>query len=843
MSDKKKGSQTEPEQLEREDVVLGELSDLVRERYAAFAVSSNARGIPDARDGFKPVHRRILYGTKDTAPSSRGTVKSALIVGDILGKYHPHGDSSVYDALCRMTLDFANNTPLIKGQGNFGAIDGSSAAAMRYTEAKLSSTADWLVLDGVDEEAVEVQPNYDGRLTEPKLLPVKLPYILLNGVPGGSIGVGFASQIPPHNPTELIEATLMTVRAMVEGREVTVADLMTVMPGPDFPTGGIMGGPNEIANFYATGQGSVKMRATAEIETSEGRGGDRIIFTAVPYGLTTEGIVSSIGEAAIGKRDPKSKQRGEPTIPEIRTVRDETSTDRRSKQVKVRIVVELKQDANPEVILEKLYRNTQLESSFPVNMTALDENRQPRLFTLIELISNWANFRADCVRRTAASRLEKARDREHVIQGLLIAIPKIAKVIETIRKAGDDTAAALGLRELLKITSRQADAILAMQLRRLTGLRTEELKDEAAKLATEIAGLLDLLVNEAVVVEQICAELEEAKSRIGSERKTLITDLSGVLDPRSLIVPENCLVSITGRGYLKRLSADEFRAQNRGGKGKRGAKVKDDDELRGVVSCHSHDRLFAVTDCGSVVRLEAHEIPISSNGRHAANLGFEEGELVRAVLPSPWPLPEAAQVVVAKTDGDVKRVMLSELSSRVTKRLNFYSTAAEGDVQGGIMLPDGSGDVFVASAHGLGTRFSPEDIRLSKRDSGGVRGMDLRADDRLVSLGHIESDDQLILCITSDGIGKRVAASQFPVQNRGGKGRILIKPRPGAYLVEALVVRDSDNVLFATERGMTVRIRVGEVRELGRSAMGCRLITLADGDKVVSAAVIPAEAE
>lgn len=825
----------------QENIIDKELTELFRSKYAAFAASSNARAIPDARDGLKPIHRRLLYQAKSSAPSSRSTVKSAKIVGDTLGNFHPHGDASVYDAMTRMTRDFQNNVPLIYGHGNMGAIDGSGAAAPRYTEAKLDAVADWLALDGVDDGAVPHSPNYDGRLTEPELLPVKLPVHLLNGVPGGSIGVGFASQVPPHNAAELARACKYVLGCMAGGVEPELAQLMTVMPGPDFPTGGLVGSQAEIAEAYRTGQGSMRMRAEVAVEESDsGRIGDRIVVTAIPFGLTTEGLVEEIADAAFGKRDPKTKARSEPTVPEVKDVRDETTKDRRTKQVKVRIVIDLKQGEDGRVALEKLLQNTRLQTTFPVNMTLLDENGQPVTIGIVEAITRWANFRAECVRRQAAADLERVRDREHVVKGLLAASPKIDKVIKVIREAKDEETANAGLRALIPCTSKQADAILAMQLRRLTGLRQDELNAEAKSLGERAEHLLRLLTDQAAIIEQMERELDEIAAKLGRPRRTQVVDLSVNADPRALVVEENCLVSVTGRGYLKRLPADEFRVQNRNTKGKQGAKVKADDVLQSVEGCSSHDRLFAVTDGGAVVRLEAHEIPVTSGaGRHAANLGFEDGELVKGLLVSQYPVPEQAQAVFATVDGEVKRTLMSELDSRVTKRLVFYKSAAERDIAGAIQLPTGTGDVFLASAHGQGTRFSPEDVRLSKRDSGGVRGMDLREDDQVVSIGRIDTEDQLVLCVTSDGIGKRVASSQFPTQGRGGKGRILIRPRPGATLVQAMVVRDNDSVLIATKNGHTVRIRVGDVKELGRSAMGVKLVALNEGDRVVSAAILP----
>ena len=822
-------------------IIEHEASDLMRDKYSAFAASSNARAIPDMRDGLKPVHRRVLYTAKQDAPSSRQTVKSATIVGSCLGKYHPHGDVSVYDAMSRMTRDFVATMPLVFGHGNHGAIDGSSAAAQRYTEAKLDPQADWVVMDGVDEGAVPHAPNYDGRLTEPELLPVKIPLLILNGVAAGTIGVGFASQIPPHNANELAAACILVLDAMINGEEPSLMEIMRVMPGPDFPTGGFVSSPTEIAQMYATGRGSMRVRSKIDIEgDAKTRGGATIVISEIPFGLTTSNLVEAISDAANGKRDKTGKGRLEPSIPEIRSARDETTVDRRTKRVNVRIVIELKQGEDPNVVAEKLVRNTDVETTFAANMIALDPNGLPVIVTLVEAITSWANFRAECIGRQAGARLSKQSDRLHVIKGLLLAIPMITKVVTLIKDAADEPSALQGLRTLIGCTTKQAEAILAMQLRRLTGLRKAELDNEQTELEADIEYQLTLMTDQAAVITKMKDELKEVARRVGKPRKTEVCYLGDALNARDLVVEEDCLVSITGRGYLRRLPADEFRIQNRATKGRRGAKVKDDDMLLSVVGCNSHDRMFAITNAGYAVKLEAHEIPITNgNGRHAANLGFEEGELVKEVVVTSYPVPELSQVVVATMDGDVKRTMLSELDGTRGKRLRFFATAADRHIAGAIQLPNGEGDVFLASAHGFGIRMTPDDIRLTQRNAGGIRGMALREDDCVISIGRIDSAEQLILCITNDGIGKRVASDQFPNQIRGGKGRILIKPRPGTILLKALVVTDSDTVLIATKNGHTVRIRVGDIRELGRSAMGSRLITLNDGDEVVSAAVLP----
>jgi DNA gyrase subunit A len=824
-----------------EKILNKEITNLFKTKYAMFAISSNARSIPSAKDGFKPVHRRILYQAKQTAPSSRGTVKSASIVGGCLANYHPHGDSSVYDAMCRMARVFVNQLPYIQSHGNVGAIDGSNAAAQRYTECKLHPNADWMVIEGVDDGAVPFDPNYDNRLKEPRYLPVKLPNLLLNGVPGGSIGVGYASQIPPHNPIELVNASKYVLACLANGEEPSLDELLTYMPGPDFPTGALISSPIDIKNAYATGQGILKIRSRSSIETNNRS--SQIIINEIPFGLTTDILVQDITDAATGRKDNKTKQKADPLVPEIKDVRDETAINKQTKLVEVRLVIDLKAGENPDIVLEKLFKFTKLETSFSVNMIALDEQNRPILFNLIDAIIYWADFRSDCIKRQASYELEKYREREHVIQGLLKAIPNIDRVVKIIKEAKTEESASLELCRVLKITSKQAEAILAMQLKRLTNLRSDELKNEAVKLGGLIEYRLKLLTDPLEIILKIDSELDSIIQKLNYPRKTDIINLGTNLDAKLLVPSEDCLVSITGQGYLKRFNVNEFRTQLKGGRGRKGAKTKKDDILLSLISCHSHDRLFAITNNGAVIRLEAHEIPIggSSAGRHAANLGFQENELVCSILQTSLPIPEESQAVFGAIDGSVKRVLLSDLTSKMRERLVFYKKDFEHhDIIGGIHIPDEeASDIFLASASGLGTRFSPSEVRLTNRNGCNVKGMNLNEQDYLVSIGAISNPESLILCITSDGIGKRVGVSEFPSQNRGGKGRILIRLHENAILVQALIVTELDNVLIATKDGHTLRIQVDEIRQVGRNTSGSRLIKLNEGDYVVSAVIIP----
>jgi DNA gyrase subunit A len=749
-------------------------------------------------------------------------------------KFHPHGDSSVYDAMTRMTQDWQNHICLVQGQGNFGAVDGSRPAAFRYTEARLAAAAQWLVMDGIEEGAVQMVPNYDETTIEPVYMPSKLPMLLLNGVPSGSIGVGWASTVPPHNPSELARACLLVVGAMARGSQVSVEDIMEVMPGPDLPTGGVVGGPTDIAETYRTGRGGITNRATAQVD--EGR--NCIVITSLPYGETTEHVMFDIGEAAQGRKNEQTKSRGEPAVPEIRAPRDETERDKATQKIKIRIVIDVKQGENPNVVLEKLYKHTCLQQTISVNMIALDRGRQPRLYGLIQAIEEWAVFRSETVTRMAHGRLEIFRSRQHVIEGILLALEHIDEVVDLIKKSVDDDDTTSGLRTLLGVTTMQATSIAGMQLKRLNGARTKELQDEALACRRKADFQLNLITDPGAVAAEICEELNEAIRRFPEPRRTAVEHIGGPSDARLFIAPEDGLVTITGRGYLRKQAASEFRAIHRGGKGKQGAKVKADDVLRCVFSCHSHDVVFAFTHTGRVTKLDAHEIPSGQAGRHAANLGIEEGERVVAALATPWPIHETDEVILATNSGDVKRILLPSLVSKMTKTLNLYK--GDGEVIGACLLEAGAGETFLASSGGLGTRFSPLDIRLSQRDSGGVRGIDLADGAVLVSLGRITGKgDELIMCVSSDGFGKRVNVDQFPLQNRGGRGRILVKLHGGATLVAAMILREEDTVLVATKKGMTARFRAGEIRELGRTAMGSRVMDLKDGDEVVSAAVLP----
>ena len=828
-----------------EVIVQQEIESLFESKYATFAASGNARAIPDVRDGLKPVHRRVLHATKQNAPSSRPTVKCSAIVGDILGRFHPHGDASVYDALTRMTKDYVNTVPLIFGQGNMGAIDGSRAAAMRYTEAKLQPLADWLVMDGINDGAVPMVPNYDGRYMEPTLLPVKVPMLLLNGVPGGSIGVGYASEIPPHNLKELVEATKVVLNAMLEGVEPELADIMQVMPGPDFPTGGIIGNRVDIANAYATGSGVFRVRGRAHVENEAvGRVGARIVITEIPFGVTTEGVFTDVMEAAFGKRDPKTRVRSEPTIPEIKAAREETTKNRRTKEVEVRIVVDLKTGENPDVVLEKLYRNTRLQTSFGTNMTVLNEDGLPTVVNLIGAITAWINFRVACIRREANTRMQKIGSEIHVIKGLVTAATYISEVVAIIRNAENDEVATGELMAQIGVSSKQAAAILSMRLGRLTRMGVHDYSEQLAKLEAAHEAELSLVTDQDVVIGKIVTELDEAVKRVGRDRRTTIMDMSKTLDVRDIIAEEDCLVSVSERGYIRRLPIDEFRITKRNTKGAMGAKVQEGDALKSVISAGSHDRIFAITDSGYVVRLEAHEIPVTrGNGRHAANLGFDDSEVVRGVLVTPFPVPDSDEAVFATRTGGVKRVKLGALDSNQTKRLVFFpntGTANVGEVAGAVRLSEGScGDILLAATNGYAIRIRPDDVRMTQRVSGTMKGIELAYGAEVASIQHIEQEDQLILTVMSDGVGKRTACDQFPAQNRGGTGRILAKPKTGARLVEALVVTEKTTVLIATKHGHTVRTRVDDIREMKRQAMGVKLIDLSDGDEVISAAILP----
>jgi DNA gyrase subunit A len=826
-------------------VMDADISDEIKKKLAAFGASANRRSIPDARDGMKPVHRRILYVLNNIAKHK--TIKSARIVGDVMGKHHPHGDASIYDAAARLSRDFQLQVPMVHGQGNLGSLNGGAQASMRYTEMQLGDGAYWLAMEGIENGAVRMVPNYDETEVEPSLLPVKAPMLLLNGAAVGSMGFGYAAAIPTHNPAELAAAAAVLVRAyaglhsdgVVREAEDVFRDIMEAMPGPDFPTGGLVGGPDDIAEAYLTGVGTLTVRCEALIDNERGR----ILVLALPYGENSADVTTDVVEAQRG-RVGKDKKRAPPQIPEIKAVRDEGTVDDDDKPV-IRIVIDLKQGEDPGTVLEKLYRHTKLQKTFSVNMTALNGEGKPQLYNVVELLEQWLTFRMDCIKMQSSGRLREAALRRHVLEGMLLALEQIDGVVSTIRGTADDAGTVRGLMELLGATTKQADSISVMQLKRLNGERAAEFRAELERLQAEEAALLGVISDPARIYEQILGELEEFARRFPAHRRTRIAVLDSK-DARALVAPEEGLLTITGRGYLRRVPASEFRAQHRGGKGKQGAKIKAEDALRAVVRCNSHDRIFPISDTGRVARLEAHEVPTGGGGRFAAALGFEDGELIAAVLAAPWPLPDGDEVVIASESGMVKRVALADLSGRNNVAMNLYGPADGRPVVGAALFPGGRGHVFLASSAGLGTRFEASDVRLTKRGSGGVIGIELPEGGSLVSMSRLRAEDdegEFIMCVASDGYGKRVPKDQFPTQNRAGKGRILIKMHPGATLVAALVLGREDTVLVATRRGMTGRFRASDIRELGRSAVGSRVMALAEGDAVVAAAVLPPDDE
>jgi len=810
-------------------------------RYAEFAVSANARSLPNLADGLKPVHRRILYSVMETAPPNGAPKKCARLVGDCMGKYHPHGDSSIYDALARMTLDFVTSLRLIEGQGNFGAVTGDAAASMRYPEAKTSQLAAKFVLEGVFEGAVPMAPNYDETLSEPEVLPVKVPLLLINGAPDGSMGSGFSSSIPPHNAGEICEAAKVLIERSLASQDFTVADFMAIVPGPDLPGGGTVSGLDGLAQFYATGSGSAWVRGEAEIETGSS---PRIIITQIPYGSRTQDLAQQIAD--LGKDQPDKSKKGAvvpAALPEIREARDETSVDHRTRETQIRIVVELKQGSDAKAVLQKLFKMSGLETTLKLNMTGIGADGRVTTVGAIQALETWADHRIACIRRQSVWRLERDNARIHTVDGLLLALPRIDEVVRTIKAAADAKAATADLQKIMPVTSKQAAEIVEMRLSRLTGLKVNELKAERKELGELVPRWQMLAGDIATAARQVIEELTEAKAVLGRPRRTTISGdgRASVADPRSFVAAQRCVITLSADGFLRRAAAGLFRAQGRGGKGAGKAKPRDEDKVQRVISCHTHDRVLAVTSRGAFARCEAFEAPEAGSGSHARNfLTLNEGESVAAVVATSYPPPAGKSLMVVAENGQVKRVALAEAESRQVRRVEGYT--GEGRVVAADIVEDGS-QVIIATEQGVGIRFEVNEVRLTHRNSGGMRGINLKPGNKVVSMCVLgRSPDERLICINSEGFGYKVKPSEVPLNGRGTGGRTLLKLKTDRVkFVAAIAALPGEHLLVVTKGGMTLRLPVADVLEYRRGAFGRKILDLTGTDKIASIAVIPVE--
>ena len=791
----------------------------MKKSYIDYAMSVIvSRALPDVRDGLKPVHRRILYAMyEDGITSDKPYRKSANTVGSVLGRYHPHGDSSVYDAMVRMAQDFSMRYPLIDGHGNFGSVDGDSPAAMRYTEARMSKIAETMLTD-IEKNTVDFMPNYDDRLQEPTVLPAKIPTLLINGSSG--IAVGMATNIPPHNLTEVINGIVK----IIDDDNVTDEQLMNIIKGPDFPTEGLILGREGIKEAYTTGKGKITMRAEAEIEEMSGNK-QRIVVSSLPYQVNKAKLIENIANLVKEKR-----------IEGISEVRDESD-----REEKVRVVVELKRDVNAQVILNQLYKFTQMQDTFGVIMLALVDG-EPKILTLRQCLEYYIDHRKTVILRRTQFDLDKALARAHILEGLKIALDNIDEVIEIIRNSYDD--AKERLMERFGLSDIQAQAILDMRLKTLSGLQREKIEEEYAELMKLIEHLRAILASDKLVYDIIKEELLEIKDKFGDERKTKIVAAEGEFDVEDLIKEEQCVVALTHFGYVKRMPIDTYKSQKRGGKGITGIATREEDFVKQIFTCSTHDTILFFSNKGKVYRLRGYEIPEASRtakGTAIVNLlMLDGGEKISAVIPIAN-FADGKYLLMATKNGIIKKTALNEYMS-VRKSGLIGITLKEEDELIDVRLTDGEDNVVLVTYKGMCITFDEKDVRPMGRVSQGVIGIRLDDDDYVIGMESIiHGSKATLLAITENGFGKRTELDEYRVQTRGGKGVTTYKVTPKTgNLVGIRIATDDEDVMLITDTGTIIRLRVSEISVLGRSTQGVTLMRTNEG-KVVSIETIPME--
>ena len=800
--------------MDRQDekIIERNIETEMKTAYIDYAMSVIvSRALPDVRDGLKPVHRRILYSMhEDGISSDKPYRKCANTVGSVLGRYHPHGDSSVYDAMVRLAQDFSMRYMLIDGHGNFGSIDGDGAAAMRYTESRMSKISEQILVD-IEKNTVDFMPNYDDRLQEPTVLPAKVPALLINGSSG--IAVGMATNIPPHNLTEVINGAIK----VIDNDNVTNEELMEVVKGPDFPTGAMILGKEGIKEAYTTGRGKITVRAETEIEEMSGNR-QRIIVSSLPYQVNKSNLIIKIDELVKEKK-----------IEGISEVRDES--DRKER---VRIVIELKRDARPQVILNQLFKHTQMQDTFGVIMLAL-VNGEPKILTLKQCLEEYIKHRREVVLRRTKFDLDKAEARAHILEGLIIAIDNIDEVIKIIRESYDD--AKERLMERFKLTDIQAQAILDMQLKRLSGLQREKLEEEYAELMKLIAYYKEILSSETLVFDIIKTELLEIQDKFGDERLTKIAPAEGEFDEEDLIKEEQTVIALTHFGYIKRMPIDTYKSQKRGGKGITGIATREDDFVKEIFTASTHDTILFFSNKGKMYRLRGFEIPEAgrtARGTAIVNLlNLEAGEKISAIIPI-QNFAEGKYLLMSTRSGLIKKTPLKEYdSNRKTGLMGI--TLKEDDELIDVRMTDGEDNVVLVTRKGLSITFDEKDVRPVGRTAQGVIGMRLDDDDYVIGMEPIVAGSKAtLLAITENGFGKRTDLDEYRVQNRGGRGVITYKitPKTGE-IVGIKIVDGTEDVMLITDTGTIIRMNTGEISVLGRSTQGVTLMRTNDG-KVVS---------
>jgi len=805
-----------------EKIVLRPIEEEMKDSYIDYAMSVIVgRALPDVRDGLKPVHRRILFAMNDLGLThSKAYKKSARIVGEVLGKYHPHGDTAVYDSMVRMAQDFSLRYPLVEGQGNFGSIDGDSAAAMRYTEARLSGISNELLND-IEKDTVDFVPNFDESLTEPSLLPSKLPTLLVNGSTG--IAVGMATNIPPHNLTEVSKAIIATI----DNPDVTIKELSKIVTGPDFPTAGLIVGREGIKRAYETGRGQVVMRAKAAIETGRSKK-DAIIITEIPYQVNKTNLIESIVRLVEDKK-----------IEGVSDLRDESDRDG------MRIVVELKKDAIPQVILNNLYKHTQLQASFGVIMLALVDG-QPRVLTLKQMIEHFIDFRVTVIMRRTRFELDKAEKRAHILEGYKKAIANLDKVIRIIRTSKSPELAKEGLMKALVLTEIQAKAILELQLQRLTQLERLKIDEEYLELIKKIEYYKSVLKSRRKVLDIIKEETNEILKKYGDERRTQIVAAEGDIDIEDLIAQEDVLITISHAGYIKRIPVSMYRRQNRGGSGVSGAGVRDDEDfIEHLFLASTHDFIMFFTNQGRVYWRKAYDIPQASRqakGKAIVNfLSLAQNEQVSGFLQVKE-FDDKRFVLMVTAKGVIKKTNLIEYSRPRSSGINAI-TLRDKDELVACKITSGKDEIFIATRDGKAIRFKEDNVREMGRNASGVRGVNLAKGDEVIA-AEIVNPKATALTVTQNGFGKKTLFAQYRIQSRGGKGIINIKvSEKNGKVVNVLTVAEEDEIIIVTTSGMVVRCPVSQIRTSGRNAVGVHVMRLKDKDKIASATRVVAKEE
>lgn len=797
------------------------ISKLMEDNFLRYSMSVIvARALPDVRDGLKPVHRRILYSMdKNSIRSGGKTVKSARIVGDVMGKYHPHGDGAIYDAMARLAVEWSTRYLLVTGQGNFGTMDGDPPAASRYTEAKLNKHAEAL-LEDLDKDTVPFRPNYDGTEHEPEVLPAKLPNLLLNGQIG--IAVGMATSIPPHNLNEICSAVL----EMIDNPDYTLEDLLKHIKGPDFPTGGIVYGGENMHAAYATGKGSVVIRGKALIEERNKQGAHRIVVTEVPYGVNMSTLIERMADLVKDKK-----------VMSISDIRDESSRG------EVRIVIDLKKEAYPNKVLNQLYKLTPLQTSFHYNMLALVDGIQPRVLGLIDILSEYLKHRQTVVRRRTEYELEKARARAHILEGYMIALDNIDEIVKLIRASNTAEEAKASLIKKYKLSDIQASSILAMPLRSLVGLERQKIEDELRELKKLIEELEALLADEGKILAVIRGELEDLQARFGDERRSeMINQELGKLNDEDLIPNEQVVVTLTASNYIKRSPESEYKRQGRGGKGRRGMSTREEDLIQQMTFASTHDYLLFFTNKGRVFRLKAYEVPsasLSAKGVAIVNiLQLQPEETISAIFKMGAKADEEGYLFMCTRNGTVKKTPYDKYTN-VRQSGLITINLDEGDELKWVRFSSGQDEVVISTSQGQAIRFTETDVRPMGRTARGVRGVRLRKDDYVIGMDIVHEDASMFV-ISEYGYGKRTKISQFAPHKRGGVGirSAVVNKKTGDLVAVRSLRPGASEVIAISKNGQTIRLGLDDISALGRATQGVRVMKLNSGDSVASVVMV-----